>query len=110
MLPGSVAIFAERAGQDRFDHHPLFHETATFAMQVLAPKLLPLLLLRRPAGGPPLLLQQGQALLWQGLCKPHEDPKVENLAMTLILILTRISADQVQCLRRAYLLNGVHWR
>ena len=55
-------------------------------MQVLAPKLLPLLLLWRQTGGPPLLLQQGQALLWQGLCKPDEDPKVGNISRTLIIL------------------------
>ena len=96
-------------------------------MQVLASKLFPLLLLRRPTWGLALLLQQGQALLWQGLCKPHEDtkvrqivvnlilthpsedPEVGNIAMALISTLTSVS-NQVQCLRRAYLLNRVHWR
>ena len=76
--------------------------------QVLAPKLFPLLLLWRPTWGPALLLQQGQALLWQGLCKPHEDTKVGNIAVTLIFTHPSVS-NQVQCLRRAYLLNWVHW-
>ena len=44
--------------------------------QVLAPKLLPLLRLWRQAGGSPLLLLQGTALLWQGLRPAHEHPKV----------------------------------
>ena len=48
MFPGDVAIFAER--------------------QVLAPILLLLHPVWGDAGGPAVLLQQGPAVLWQGLC------------------------------------------